>query len=140
MTIRNFAMIFGAILLIVGIMGFIPAFIYMPIDSSGLSVHAGSGYLLGLFPVNFLHSLVHVLVGAWGLIAMREVNASKVYAYWMAGVFGVLTVMGLIPVLNTMFGLAPLFGHDVWLHALLALTAGYFAYYFQDKEYLARHI
>ncbi len=34
--------------------------------------------------------------------------------------------MGLIPVLNTSFGLIPIFGHDVWLHALFALAAAYF--------------
>jgi hypothetical protein len=36
--------------------------------------------------------------------------------------------MGLIPVLNTNFGLIPLYGHDVWLHALLAIIAVYFGW------------
>jgi hypothetical protein len=33
-----------------------------------------------------------------------------------------------VPGLRTMFGIAPLFGHDVWLHALLAIGAAYFAF------------
>ena len=36
--------------------------------------------------------------------------------------------MGLIPVLNTTFGLVPLFGHDVWLHAGTAALAAYFGF------------
>jgi hypothetical protein len=37
-------------------------------------------------------------------------------------------VMGLTPVLNTTFGLITLYGHDVWLHALLAIIAAYFGW------------
>ena len=36
--------------------------------------------------------------------------------------------MGLIPGLNTVFGLIPLHGHDVWLHLILAAAAGYFGW------------
>jgi hypothetical protein len=36
--------------------------------------------------------------------------------------------MGLIPGLSTLFGLVPLFGHDVWLHALTAIIAAWFGY------------
>jgi hypothetical protein len=36
--------------------------------------------------------------------------------------------MGLIPNANTMFGLVPLYGHDVWLHAVLAIIAAYFGF------------
>jgi hypothetical protein len=37
-------------------------------------------------------------------------------------------VMGLIPLTATTFGLVPLYGNDIWLHALLALVAGYFGF------------
>ena len=39
-----------------------------------------------------------------------------------------LTVMGLIPGLNTTFGLIPIHGNDVWLHALIAIAAAYFGF------------
>lgn len=38
--------------------------------------------------------------------------------------YALLTVLGLIPATNTTFGLVPIDGHDVWLHALLAVVAG----------------
>jgi hypothetical protein len=43
-------------------------------------------------------------------------------------VYAVLTVAGLIPGLNTLFGLVPLFGHDIWLHALITIAAAYFGF------------
>lgn len=141
MTVRNFSMIFGAVLLIVGILGFVPAFLRPTLDITGLHVQAGAGYLLGLFPVNIIHSLVHVAAGVWGLIAMRNYMSAKRFAIAMAWVYGILTIMGFIPVLNTLFGFAPLYGNDIWLHALLAIAAGYFAYYAQDTEFTtARHV
>lgn len=37
-------------------------------------------------------------------------------------------MMGLFPVLNTTFGLIPIFGNDVWLHAVTAIAAAYFGW------------
>ena len=36
--------------------------------------------------------------------------------------------MGLIPGLNTVFGLVPIRGHDVWLHAASAILGAYFGW------------
>ena len=46
----------------------------------------------------------------------------------VAVIYALLAVMGLIPGLNTTFGLVPIYGHDVWLHALLAIVAAYFGF------------
>jgi hypothetical protein len=51
------------------------------------------------------------------------------FARGLTVVYGILAVMGLIPALNTMFGLAPIFGHDIWLHAGTALIAAYFGWF-----------
>jgi hypothetical protein len=40
-------------------------------------------------------------------------------------IFGVLGVLGLIPALNTVFGLMPLYGPDVWLHLATAAVAAF---------------
>ena len=42
--------------------------------------------------------------------------------------YGILAVMGLIPQLGTTFGMIPVSGHDVWLHALTAIAAAYFGW------------
>jgi hypothetical protein len=98
----------------------------------GLTVPTGFGYLLGLFAINVIHNVVHLGVGIWGLSASRSSLASVQFARGLAILYGALTIMGLIPGLDTMFGLAPLFGHDVWLHAVTALAAAYFGFYWTD--------
>jgi hypothetical protein len=50
----------------------------------------------------------------------------------VAVIYALLTVMGLVPALYTTFGLIPLYGNDVWLHAVLALVAAYFGWMNRD--------
>ena len=83
---------------------------------------------LGLFPVNVLHNLVHLAFGVWGLLAARTVVGSVVYGKGVAIIYGLLTLLGLIPATNTTFDLVPIYGNDVWLHAGLALLAAYFGF------------
>lgn len=130
MATRYFALILGIIYALVGILGFIPAAIEAPPAHAPQHIAVDSlyGYLLGLFPVNIVHSLIHLAVGIWGIYAYRSFVNSRTYARALAIIFGVLAVMGLIPLLSTTFGLAPLFGHDVWLHAITALAAAYFGW------------
>ena len=129
MSIRTFALIFGIGFLVVGAAGFLPGVTLMPPHTHpDMKVDTLFGYELGLFPVNVLHSLVHLLFGLWGLLAYRSLSAARLYARSVAVIYAVLTVAGLIPALDTVFGLIPLFGHDVWLHAGLAVVAAYFGF------------
>jgi Domain of unknown function (DUF4383) len=129
MNTRNFALVFGVVFLLVGIAGFIPALV-SPVHSGhpDIAVDSGYGLLLGLFPVNILHNLVHVLFGIWGLAAFRSLGGARLYARGVAIIYAVLTIAGFVPGLNTLFGLTPLFGNDIWLHAVLAAVAAYFGW------------
>lgn len=129
MNARTFALVFGVVYLLVGLMGFFV--------NGGMSISPGGGAtgadaawprLLGLFPINLLHNIVHLAIGAWGLASYRSYSGSVAYARGLAILYAVLAVMGLIPGLNTTFGLIPIFGHDVWLHALTAIVAAYFGW------------
>jgi hypothetical protein len=133
MRIQNFARIFGIVFLLIGVGGFIPG-LTQPHDHPGLTVEAGSGMELGLFPVNVLHNIIHILFGAWGLFAARNYDASRTYARVVAIVYALLTLLGLIPATNTTFGLVPIYGHDVWLHALLAAVAAYFGFVHREAQ------
>ncbi|ADV66343.1 DUF4383 domain-containing protein [Deinococcus maricopensis] len=125
--VRTFALIIGIIYLLVGIMGFIPSLVSAP-TGPDLVVHANHGRLLGLFPVNLTHNLVHLAIGVWALAASRSFSGSVGFARGLTVLYGLLAIMGLIPGLNTMFGLAPLHGNDVWLHAGPAAVAAYFGW------------
>ena len=130
MSVRYFALVLGIIFLLIGILGFIPGLTVMPeTHQHDLAVEGpGHGYLLGLFHVNVLHNLIHLLFGVWGIIAYRTFDASRIYSRSVAVIYGVLTIMGLIPGLNTVFGLVPIHGHDVWLHLMIAAAAAYFGF------------
>ncbi len=129
MNIRTFALIFGIVFTLVGIAGFIPQLL-TPHDAGEheLVVDQIAGDLLGLFPVNLLHNIVHLAFGAWGLLVYRNTDAAITYARTVAIVYAVFVIMGFLPRLDTVFGLVPLHGNDIWLHALLAAVAAYFGF------------
>ena len=109
-----------------GLLGLVPeALLLAPPDAPQVHVTLFNGYLLGLFPVNILHSAVHLAVGVWGILAGRSLMSPTLYARSIAIGFSALAVMGLVPELNTVCGLLPLEGHDVWLHGGTAAIAAY---------------
>lgn len=128
-ALRRFALIFGIVFLLVGIAGFVPG-ITQPHSHPDVMVTAGLGTVLGLFAVNILHNAAHLLFGVWGLLASRSDGGARVYARVVAVAYALLAVMGLIQEMNlhTAFGFVPLYGHDIWLHALLAAVAAYFGF------------
>ena len=132
MSIRGFATIFGVVFLLAGLAGFVPGISPIHIHP-GVTVTAGSRLALGLFPVNVLHNLIHVAFGVWGLAAARSVGGSITYAKGVAIIYGVLTILGLLPVTSTTFGLVPIYGNDIWLHAGLAAVAAYFGFVHRDR-------
>jgi hypothetical protein len=127
MSVRTFATLFGVVFLLAGVSGFVPGLSPEHMHP-GLHVTEGSRLALGLFPVNILHNLIHLAFGIWGLVAARAASSALVYAKGVAILYAALTVLGLIPMTNTTFGLVPIYGNDVWLHAILAGVAGYFGF------------
>ena len=133
MSTRTFALLFGIAFLAIGVAGFLPGSTTAPhAGHPDLTVTANYGQVFGLFPVNILHNIVHILFGLWGLLSYKSLGAAKGYAKGVAMAYAVLTVAGFVPGLDTMFGLVPLYGNDIWLHALLALVAAYFGWMHRD--------
>ena len=75
---------------------------------------------LGMFPVNLLHNVVHLLFGIWGLAASRSWGGSKSFFTIAGGIYAVLTIVGFLS--PSGFGLVPLGGADLGLHAVLAIA------------------
>jgi hypothetical protein len=117
---QRFAQVFGAIYLLVGILGFLP-FLLTP---SAMPWGPFSGYLLGLFAVNWLHSLAHLAIGVAGLATYRDPATANIYALVIGVVYVLLFLVGLFggPV-GPLDGLLPLNGLDNILHLLTALIA-----------------
>lgn len=126
--VKKFALIFGIVYAVIGILGFVPGLVTAPEVPADMVGEMSHGRLLGLFPVNAIHNLVHLAVGIWGIVAAKNFASAVFYAKANAVLFALLVVLGLIPATNTLFGLAPLYGHDIWLHILNAVIAGYFGF------------
>jgi len=122
---RQFARWFGIVYILVGIVGFIPGINVMSMPEMGVTAGTSYGHLLGLFPVNAVHNVVHLAIGIWGVTSASSFVTARTYARTIAVLYGILAVAGYLPGLNTLFGLAPLFGYDIWLHALSAIVAAY---------------
>jgi hypothetical protein len=137
MTTQMFSRLLGIVFVIVGVAGFIPGLTPAHVHPD-LRVQAASGMELGLFPVNVLHDIIHIAFGVWGIVAASSFDAARAYARVVAIAYALLTVLGLIPATNTTFGLVPIYGHDIWLHALLALAAAYFGFVQTNRDVVRR--
>lgn len=114
MTTERIAQIFGIVFLLVAILGFV---------TTGMSMEADpetAPKLLGLFPVNVLHNVVHLAFGLWGLAAARSFAGAKSYLTIGGALYAVLAVLGFV--VPDTFGLIPIGGNDIWLHAVLAVA------------------
>jgi hypothetical protein len=87
---RLFAMVFGWVLLVVGILGFLPFL--------GGSATMQASSLLGIFPVNLLHNIVHILTGVLGLAAAYYEDGAyaRTYALVFGIIYALVTVLGFI--------------------------------------------
>ena len=119
-TVQRVAQIFGWVFIAVGLLGFV---------YTGGSMEADpemAPKLMGLFPVNVLHNLVHLAFGVWGIAAARSWDAARTYCRVGGAIYLVLAVMGFIT--PTTFGLIPIGGHDIWLHVVLGAALAYFGF------------
>jgi hypothetical protein len=117
----------GAVFVALGVFGFIPGFrSVLSADTLGrLSFDGGYGLLFGVFAVNWVESFVHLGVGIAAWYSGGSEPSAREFSRGLAWFYGALAVMGLFPHFNMGFGLLPLYGHEVWLHAGSATLAGY---------------
>ncbi|MDX2239691.1 MAG: DUF4383 domain-containing protein [Leptolyngbyaceae cyanobacterium bins.302] len=128
---QYFALIAGIFFLILGILGFLPGVVEkvngQTLDSVG-AYDNGFGYILGVIPTNAFHSIIRLAFGISGILASISLDSTRVYSRAIAIGYGLFAVMGLFPYTNTTFGLAPIYGSDVLLHAASAAIGFYFGF------------
>jgi Domain of unknown function (DUF4383) len=134
MTERYCALTVGILFLILGLAGFIPDLVsvpgtdasYIPLGATESPYAKGFGFIFGLFPTNFFHNLVRCSVGLLGIASYFSLNSARLFNSSFAVAYTLIAIMGLLPFGKTMFGLMPLFGHNVWFNALTALATVYY--------------
>jgi Domain of unknown function (DUF4383) len=123
---QTIARVFGVVFLLVGLLGLATT----PFSMEG-------GLLLGLFPVNVLHNLVHLAFGVWGLLAGQTLAGAAAYCRIAGIAYLALAVVGYLAPAG--FGLVPLGGHDVWLHAILGVVLAAGGFLDQTRPVPIRH-
>src|SRR5919109_1361110 len=114
-TVQRVAQIFGVVFILVAIVGFLATGMRnMEADPTA------APRLLGMFAVNVLHNVVHLLFGIWGLVASRTYGGARSYARIVGVLYLLLAGVGFIS--PNGFGFVPLGGNDIWLHAVLGLV------------------
>ena len=115
--VQKMAAVFGLGFVIAALLGF-------TIGGMSMDAHmASSTKLAGLFPVNAAHNALHLLLGAWGLLAVRSPVSARRYCLVSGALYLVLAGTGFV--VPEVFGLMPIGGNDIALHAVfgMALTA-----------------
>ncbi len=112
---RMLATIFGAVYLLVGLLGFAV--------TGGISFFATEGgLLLGIFAVNPLHNVAHLLIGAALLIAgLVSVRAAKATNVTVGAAYLVLGVVGFF-IADTAANILALNTADHFLHLASAIV------------------
>jgi hypothetical protein len=114
-AIQRMAFFSGLAFVLVSVAGFFVTGIRMPGMTHSLEQAPA---LLGVFPLNVAHNLVHFAFGAWGLFAARTTARALVYGLGSGAAYLVLAILGVFA--PTLFGLVPLGGWDIVLHLALA--------------------
>ena len=83
---------FGAVYLLVGIVGF---FVTGFDNFAGNAQHEA---LLGIFMINPLHNIVHILIGVAGLALSRTLAGARSFGWLLAVGYGAAFIYGLIAI------------------------------------------
>lgn len=106
-TSAKIAMLFGITFVATGVLGFVPN----PLVSAS-----------GLFEVNAMHNLVHLITGAIFIAAAKaSESASRITLQSIGIAYVVVTVLGFLIEGQMLLGMIHINEADKWLHAGLAL-------------------
>ena len=108
MNIQKWAKIFGIVFVLIGVLGFVPAL-------------TPNGNLLGLFEVNAIHNVIHLLSGIAALALAGTVSGARGYFKVFGIVYAVVAVVGIIQG-TTVLGLIGVNLADNILHVVLAIA------------------
>jgi hypothetical protein len=121
--LKTAAILFGIVFLLVGVLGFVPG-----ITTTGQM-------LLGIFHVNAVHNIVHLLSGAVALITgLTSTAAARMYFRVFGIVYALVAILGFFIGNGLLLGLISNNMADTWLHVLIALVALALGFVVQDTS------
>lgn len=120
-TMQKMAGAFGAVFLLVGVLGFVPG-ITSRFGDLGFAGHESGAELLGLFQVSVLHNVVHLLFGVLGLLAAKRFDLSRQFLIGGGITYLLLTAYGFVVDLGSSANFVPVNTADNFLHLGLGVA------------------
>jgi hypothetical protein len=112
---RVYALVFGAVLTVAGILGFF--------YSSDFGDPGEVDGVLGILDVNGWHNVVHLVTGLLGLAAARTYASSRAYALGLGAVYVVVAIWGfVIGDGDAILSIIPVNTEDNVLHLLIGIA------------------
>lgn len=121
---KTLAWVFGAILVLVGILGFVP----------GVTT---DGMLLGIFMVDGIHNVIHLVTGLAALAAAWGMYSSRLFYQIFGVVYAVVAVVGFVQG-DTVLGLIMTNMADHVLHLALAVIFLYVGFVAKDSPAMSQ--
>ncbi|SRR6266403_1900817 len=107
---KTLGMLFGIVFLAIGILGFVPG------------ITKGE-MLLGIFHVNAVDSVVHIVSGAIFLFAsMAGAGAARLWFQLFGVIYALVAVLGFMNGDKPILGLISSSTNNTWLHVVLAVV------------------
>lgn len=131
MATKKFALIAGAVMLVMGVAALIPGLSTFPTWLPRLQLETSYGAFLNFFPMNIINKLALIAFGIAGIMVARgnvPVASAVLYSRVVFVVMGIAALLGAIPATNTFFGYWPLFGAEIASHAVFAVLGAYFGF------------
>lgn len=123
---KTVALVFGVVFLLIGVLGFVPAL-------------TPGGALLGLFMVNGVHSIIHLLFGVLGIAAALS-GMSVLYNRVGGIIYLLIGILGFIPALvpgGMLLGLVMINLADNFLHLVIGIVLAYVGFAVQSRRTFA---
>ena len=120
--LKKAAMLFGVVFILIGILGFIPG------------ITTSDNLLLGLFKVDALHNIVHLVSGIAALAAaMYTESGAKTYFQVFGVVYALVAILGFVYMDDSILGFLVNNMADTLLHTVIALASLYLGFAVKEE-------
>lgn len=109
--LKTIAILYGIVFVVGGILGFIPS-------------ATPNGLLFGVFHVNALHNVIHLLTGVIAfIVGFSGANASRTFFQVFGIIYAIVALLGFFYVDRDIIGIMANNMADTWLHVLIAVIS-----------------
>jgi hypothetical protein len=122
----------GLVYLFFGIAGLIPGFVFLPpprLRYYDMTMIGHWGFLFTWLPVNTLHDILYIVIGALAIITSLSRTTAILYARGLFFLMIMLSITGFLPFgIDRLWGLLPLFTWNIMLHSVTAMLLFYYGF------------